>query len=253
MMKKQRREAMPFKLKLDRYDSKFFNSNIARCEISATDRKSLQSIPELLVEAKGKRAAFLVIKLKNPKRSSVGNIVSPGFKRCGESVDMRLAVASKPKRSTPDRYNVRPARKDDMRAVCDIAKDAFRLSYLYKCGFGKRDAVDRYHAVWVKNLMNDKNTKVFVTEKNKRIAGFLGLWSDKANMCARITLIAVNKRCRGRGIGRVLVSESVEYARGKLKTVFVKTQANNKRAVSLYKKLGFKPVLHDKIFCKKLN
>ncbi|MFH1867822.1 MAG: GNAT family N-acetyltransferase [Candidatus Omnitrophota bacterium] len=253
MKKRHRVKILPSDLKLDIYDSSFFNTNIAKLEIDGLGKKPFQPIPDILEWAEKEQIKFLIIKLQNPKDKSTRNILRCGFKICGESTDMRFAAASKPKGLAANIYNIRLARKNDRQAVCDIARDAFRLSYLYGCGFGSRALVDRYHAVWMKNIMNDKGAKVFVAERSSRIVGFLGLSINKVKRCARITLVAVDKRFRGKGIGRALVAEAIEYARGSLKTVFVKTQTNNKKAISLYRKLGFRPLLYDKVFCKKLK
>jgi len=65
-------------------------------------------------------------------------------------------------------------------------------------------------------------------------------------------LVAVKKEYRGLNIGESLVQECIEWGISNAKSIEVKTQKNNKKALSLYEKMGFKAVSTDKVFYKRM-
>ena len=249
MVKRQR-----LALKIDRWDSDFFKKRIARMEI--TERGGLtffsESLSELLKKARREKVHSIIIKLQGSDPKIARGLIKAGFKGYGESVDLRLTYPSAVRKKESNEYEIRPVRRKDSPSVCAIAKDAFRLSYLYRCGLGKKEEVDRYHSIWAENLIKNKDVEVFVAERKGKVVGFTTLGLNIRKREGRIGLIAVDKRFRGRGIGSLLVNRCIESGRGRLKTLFVKTQSKNK-AVSLYKKRGFTVFMYDKIFCKNVG
>lgn len=242
-----------FLLKIDKWDSHFFKKKIARLEILG--RKVYpgfsEALSDLLKTAGEKKVAYMVIKLFNPRRVYEQEIIRSGFKECGQSVDLKFVLRPVAKRIQAYTHYIRPAKRADILAIREIARDAFRLSYLYKAGFARRSEVNRYHMAWAENLIKDKEVEVLVAERKGRVLGFITLGINMRKREARINLIAVDKKFRGLGIGSQLVEKCIESARGRLKAIFVKTQKQN-QAVSLYKKIGFVIYSYDKIFCKRL-
>jgi ribosomal protein S18 acetylase RimI-like enzyme len=195
---------------------------------------------------------FFIIRLINPKPIYERIIKKPGFKICGENVELEFKYKGKNK-SLQDKGGIRLIGGRDIKAATSIAKDAFRLSYLYRTGFGSIKDIDRYHIKWLKNLISDKNSYVFVAEDNKRVIGFNAVTLDKVKRNARIVLIAVHNRFRGRGIGAQLVKHCLDFIRPQVKKVYVKTQADNKNAISLYRRQGFKILRNEKIYCQRIK
>lgn len=248
-----RKRTLP--LKIDKWDSDFFKTRIARLKLSGkkTDRNFPGKLSDLLNLARKQNVAFLVIKMENPIPTYEKTLVNLGFKKYSESVDSVFRYPKSIKKSYFKEHKVRLFKPADRTAVCAIAKDAFRLSYLYKCGFSRRSEVDRYHLVWAENLTRDRNSKVFVAEKGERANGFATLSLDRLKKRARVILIAVDKKCRGRGVGKALMQKCIAWGQSaRLKAIFIKTQRNNYKALNLYKQLGFRPAVYDKVFCKKL-
>jgi len=63
--------------------------------------------------------------------------------------------------------------------------------------------------------------------------------------------IAVDVRFRRRGIGRMLLSQGIEWARSKhLPGMMLKTQDNNVAACRFYESLGFQHGGFDQLLCK---
>ncbi|MGB3082310.1 MAG: GNAT family N-acetyltransferase, partial [Candidatus Omnitrophota bacterium] len=210
-------------------------------------------LSDLVSRAREKKVRFLVAKLNRPAHLYEKNMTRAGFARCGESVDLVYRYTKRNEGKLPENIKVRSFAPKDARAVRDIASDAFRLSYLYKCGFAGRDEVDRYHVEWVNNLTKGKDSRVFVAEKGRKVVGFTAINIDRDKKSGRIILIAVHKKFRGLGIGNALVRKCAEWGRGRLGKMFVKTQKDNRKALSLYKKQGFIPRGHEKTFCKRIS
>ncbi len=249
----EKRASLP--LKLDTWDSHFFNTAIARAQLSGRvkDPRLSEKLSALKGLAKKKRIAFLVIKVVNPTSFYERNIVSQGFRKFGESVDLVLRRPRAMCAEAHGGWRILPFRVKYKNGVRTIAKDAFRLSYLYRCGFAKTGIVDCYHSFWAENLSKDRNSRMFVAQKGGRIVGFVGMNVDTREKQGRIRLIAVDKRFRGYGIGSSLIRECVTRAgEERLGSIYVKTQKNNIRALAVYKKMGFKEVACDQVFCKKI-
>lgn len=242
-------------LKLDAWDSHFFNTAIAKVQLSGRtkDPRLSEKLSALKSLANKKRIAFLVIKVNDPTAFYKRNIVSQGFREFGESVDLVLRCPRVMHAKAHGDYRVRPFHAKDKNGIRAIARDAFRLSYLYRCGFGTRESVDRYHSFWAENLSKDRNSRMFVAQKDDRIVGFVGMNVNARKKQGRIILIAVDKRFRGYGIGSALIRECIARAdEERLGSIYVKTQKNNIRALAVYKKMGFREVICDRVFCKKI-
>ncbi len=126
------------------------------------------------------------------------------------------------------------------------------MSYLYKCGFAKRNVVDDYHVQWAENLYKDKNSVVFVIEVCSKVVRFVAMSVNRLKKIGIIVLIAVKKEYRGLNIGKSLVQKCIEWGVSNVKSIEVKTQKNNKKDLSLYEKMGFKVVSTDKVFYKNM-
>lgn len=247
-----RKSSLP--LKVDKWDSSFFKTKIARLNISGTtpDKFFAKKLHDLLRLAMRKNITFLVIKLIEPNPTFEEIIREFDFKECGESVGLALLYPVSNAGDHSGNHKARLFKTGDRQAVKNIAKDAFRLSYLYKCGFAKRNVIDSYHIQWAENLSKDKNSIVFVAEVYCKIAGFIAMTIDRLKKRGRIVLIAVNKEYRGLNIGKSLVQKCIEWGVSNIQSIEVKTQKNNKKALSLYEKMGFKVVSSDKVFYKRM-
>lgn len=243
-----------FPLTKDEWDSSFFKIPIARLNISGKKRYSYfsDSLSDLLSRAKREGMRYLFIKMEYPKAFYEKSLLCMGMRRCGESVDLKLSYPAKIVKNSAQARNISVLRPPDIAKVEAIASDAFRLSYFYRCGLAKIKDVDRYHRRWVKNLSKDKNVLIYVAKKNSIITGFLIVKLSRPEHRGRIVLIAVHKKHRQEGLGSALMHECIWRLSSKVGDLFVKTQKDNYKALTLYRKLGFKPVSSEKIFCKKI-
>ncbi len=94
---------------------------------------------------------------------------------------------------------------------------------------------------FVKEMTTNTCARYLVAEENGRIIGFAGAWIvlDEAH----ITNIAVTADCRGRGIGRELTQNLLQYA-ANLGVVYatLEVRRSNEIAQRLYQSLGFEYV-----------
>jgi len=96
----------------------------------------------------------------------------------------------------------------------------------------------------VRTLFRDPRAHFLVARKAGRVVGFLNFAARKtlthSSRSALIDELVVSRKCRGQGIGRMLISAVVARCR-KLGCceLEVSTLANNRRARRFYRKCGF--------------
>ncbi len=101
----------------------------------------------------------------------------------------------------------------------------------------------------IKKLFKDKYENVFVFEDKKKILGYITL--KKKDKIGELGLLAVTKTAQKKGFGLRLVKSVLKHAKKiKCKKIFLDVKKDNHKAVSLYKKLGFKVIKNYK---KKIN
>jgi ribosomal protein S18 acetylase RimI-like enzyme len=72
----------------------------------------------------------------------------------------------------------------------------------------------------------------------------VGYWAQTlaADREAHLARLAVHPEFHGRGVGRFLLADAIEYARSeKLRSILLNTQTDNQRALKLYRSFGFRP------------
>ena len=244
-----------FPIAIDKWDSSFFKTPIARLTLSGRKGRThfAEEMAGLISLAKRKKIGYLVIKLENPGIFYSRDLLRLGMKLCGESIDLKFTYRLNKKKDPSSGYYINLVKPCEIEKIKAIASDAFRRSFLYRCGFGKKMEIDRYHATWVENLSKDKDACIFIAKENNTVIGFLALKINKSERYGRIILIAVHKRYRAKGAGSALVHRCIEWGNKKIGSIFVKTQKDNRNAIILYKKMGFKLIGTDKVFCKKIS
>ncbi|MBN2334324.1 GNAT family N-acetyltransferase [Candidatus Bathyarchaeota archaeon] len=128
--------------------------------------------------------------------------------------------------------DVRPFREDDSERLAEIANEAFDDEIAH----GMLRFSDEY---FVKRTER-AGVKLFVADVDCSANGFLLLTDANVEAPAQVHLVAVDKRYRGMGVGRRLMTEAVGYAKrsgaGKLK---LSTRPWNHAMHALCASLGF--------------
>lgn len=100
---------------------------------------------------------------------------------------------------------------------------------------------EKLYKEWIDQSIKKKlATNILIEKINGKIVGFVTL-AKKSNDLADISLVAVDRNYRGRGIAKKLIHEAIHLAKfQKYKKIQVVTQLNNSAANTLYSHAGFK-------------
>ena len=98
--------------------------------------------------------------------------------------------------------------------------------------------------MFVKALEN-KNYLCLVAETNGEVVGFIDMWAfpdaSHGAYLAQIQNLIVTEKMRGKGIGTRLIEEIIRFfKKKKYHELHVWTEKENRGAVQLYKRLGFR-------------
>jgi len=100
---------------------------------------------------------------------------------------------------------------------------------------------------WLKKTLDQiKNNEgiLLVAEVDKKIVGDAGVFIKNKERSSHVGTIGitVSKNYRGLKIGKRLFSNIIKYGNKKFKILYLAVFANNKLALNMYKKFGFKEV-----------
>jgi len=100
-----------------------------------------------------------------------------------------------------------------------------------------------FSAPWSKKAflecIENSDRHYFCAVCKEEVLGYCGYWG--AGDEAEVYNVAVKERCRGRGIGKLLLTRLIENAKSdNRKRLLLEVRYGNKIAIGLYKKLGFK-------------
>lgn len=139
-------------------------------------------------------------------------------------------------------YNLSPSivdYKGDASVLYDLALQAGVDSRYKSDPYFERDDFERLYKAWIDNSVQRAIAdKIFVFQEQKSIHGFVTV-KIRDNESS-IGLIATDVRCRGAGIGSMLLSVVKKYAGdSNASCLNVATQKENTGACSFYEKNGF--------------
>lgn len=243
---------MAINITLNKYDSNFFDRNIADASYSGKhlSLKTLSALmKDALKKARGMECQYLLFKIDEKQRFLSLALKKNNFRKCGELVD--FCVNLKRIRSSlnlPKGIKMQRAGARATNAISEISKDAYRRSRLYKMPYTTKAKIDRYHSQWARNLIKGPGSFAMVAKNGHEVLGYVALRTDKLKKSCRIVLIAVKKNRRGRGVATALICGALERTKSEFNKLYVKTQADNYPAVNLYKKLGFNKCQHQYIY-----
>lgn len=123
---------------------------------------------------------------------------------------------------------IQPMRVADIDAVMEIERRSFPTPWS--------------RAAFVSELLDNDRAYYMVaradTETGPRVVGYIGLWLIAGE--GHITNVAVHPDCRGKGIGRRLLTAAADLCRARsARRMTLEVRVSNVRAQNLYRKLGF--------------
>ena len=124
----------------------------------------------------------------------------------------------------------RPIQKEDCLKIFEIAND----DEVRKSSFNSEKILLEDHKNWFKNILNDDSVKFYVLEYEDDLIGQLRLDFDEKYPVISISL---NKKYRGLGLSKILLSKGLELIDGKV-IAYIKKE--NIRSISFFKSMGFK-------------
>ena len=209
------------------WDSVFFGRKIGR----------LNSVPagnalrKYLQQAAANGYAYLTCRIVLEKISEIQHLEKHGFYVTDIGAVWERKAGPIPEPS----ILVREANLKDGPLLRKISRGLFKDGRFYNDPFFTCDEAEKLYRAWIDGSLNDKDVKTFVVVKK----GFITCKRLSRNK-GDIPLVGVIAGEQGKGIGSSLVNKALDwFKKTGIKTVTVRTQANNIRAMNFYKGLGF--------------
>ncbi|MFH1586769.1 MAG: GNAT family N-acetyltransferase [Candidatus Diapherotrites archaeon] len=161
------------------------------------------------------------------------------------------------KEGSPE-IKMRRAKLSDIDAISELAVKLMNGHSKYDLFFYslKKTAINEFRKYFRKNIKS-RNWLVVIAESGGEIAAYALAAIERRSPIYRIGKrcvlhdIYVDDKIRGRGIGRNLFMEVVQFAKKKkIRLLQVKVDEKNKAAIKVYRKFGFKD--YDKAMAMKI-
>jgi ribosomal protein S18 acetylase RimI-like enzyme len=170
-----------------------------------------------------------------------------GFERFGNQVFLARHVAAEEHQPAEIPSSVRPAVSRDIATLLDISHEAFRHSHYYKDTRLAFSAVNRMYEQWLRNDCEGRAAISLVVEADGSPAGYFGATFDRVlEQTAEVRryhvdLVVIDPKHQGKGFATTLVRAGVSVAMaGFADIVTVSTQEENRSAIALYERCGFR-------------
>lgn len=119
---------------------------------------------------------------------------------------------------------IRKATLNDVSFIYKLSKENLESIF-------KKETLEDY-------IIEDETNHIFVYEKDELI-GFIIIW--ESDEYGQIIDLVVKDDDRRKGYGKDLIEYSIDYLKSiNVKSLSLEVSENNKRAIKLYKKMGFK-------------
>ena len=168
--------------------------------------------------------------------AAVRAVEQSGFYLTDVGVTWSSGVAEYLHRHDISTEGARVAKDDDLAWLRPAAKALFVQSRFYHDPFYPRSAADRMHVAWLENSVRGiAADAVWVLPD----AGFVTCKVNSGG-AGHVVLIGVLDGAQRRGAGRTLMTAALRWFHGRtVRTVMVKTQVKNLKAMNFYRGLGF--------------
>ncbi|MGE0527836.1 MAG: GNAT family N-acetyltransferase [Bdellovibrionales bacterium] len=142
---------------------------------------------------------------------------------------------------------LRLASSAEAEAVARLAADCFRFSRFHSDPLLSPEIAARVHSEWARNsCLGAAADAAWISESEEAVIGFCAC-TKGADRLGTITLIGVDPRHSGKGIGGMLMRQACGWlAQQGVDSVQIQTQSHNLAAMGLYFRTGFR--LHSSSF-----
>jgi putative acetyltransferase len=134
---------------------------------------------------------------------------------------------------------IREIQKSDNQILAKIIRSCFHDFKVSTCGTVYEDpTTDNLF-----ELFTELKSALFVAEVDGEIAGCCGIFPTEGlqENCAELVKFYLDKNARGKGLGKLLMEKSIEFAReAGYKSIYIESLPEFSTAVSIYEKQGFR-------------
>jgi dTDP-4-amino-4,6-dideoxy-D-galactose acyltransferase len=229
-----------------KWDSTFFRRRIGALKAPFD---ALPALKDALNKAKKDGFAYLTCRLAVQDAGLIRHLESNGFYLTDIGVTLEIdtrSYFSGEKQSRPKKQHpIQRATLQDIPALKKYVTSLFPESRFYNDPFFSGKDADMLYQAWIANsVRGDAADIVFHVSGT----GFVSCRKSGKNS-GQIVLIGVRKSFRGKGYGTGLITEAMEWFRKEhIRTVTVRTQLKNIKALNFYLHSGFMVKEYDIIF-----
>ena len=139
---------------------------------------------------------------------------------------------------------IRAAEPQDATGVLKIMKQVVKEKYFTIHEPGEFHETQKSYSEKILKFKRAPGKLFLVAEINNEIAGFVNFnnWDTRKTRHTGFLSVFLLKKYRGIGLGRALMSELINWAKNNplIKKMSLAVFENNRNAIALYKKMGFK-------------
>ena len=214
-----------------KWDSEFFGRKIGRLTKVQPEKK----LRSLIQQAHKKEYEYLLCRLILDKIAEIQLLERHGFYLTDIGVVWEKRIQYSTFNTQHPTFLVREATIKDIPMLKSMVKGLFNDSRFYNDPFFTKKEADKVYQTWIENSLQEKTAKTFLVEN----CGFITCKRLSKNR-GDIPHIGVVPKSQGKGIGTTLMHRALKWFKENgVKTVTVRTQANNSMAMNFYNRLGF--------------
>jgi RimJ/RimL family protein N-acetyltransferase len=139
--------------------------------------------------------------------------------------------------------HIRPVRVEDAEAVLSIQREVVGEKDYFIAISEEFNKTTEEHQEWIQKIIEHERETMFVAEIEGKVVGWIVFKSQERKRMHHTGSFAImlQKDCRNKGIGKLLIHELLRWAEEHpiIEKVSLGTFSTNSRAIELYKKLGF--------------
>ncbi|WP_139343085.1 GNAT family N-acetyltransferase [Fictibacillus arsenicus] len=139
--------------------------------------------------------------------------------------------------------HIRPVRVEDAEAVLSIQREVVGEKDYFIAVSEEFNKTTEEYQEWIQKIIEHERETMFVAEIEGKVVGWIVFKSQERKRMHHTGSFAImlQKDCRNKGIGKLLIHELLRWAEEHpiIEKVSLGTFSTNTRAIELYKKLGF--------------
>lgn len=218
------------------WDSQFFGKRIARMRVPRLDEESATEIERWCV-AEGIECLYFLADFSDKKTALLAQ--EWGFHFVDVRMTLTKVVSNMNSESSAVGFTIRGAVDADIPALRAIARNAHHDSRFYYDAHFPPEKCNEMYETWIEKSVRGWARRVLVADAGRGPEGYLTCNLQQSGG-GEIGLVGVAEAARGRGVGKSLVREGLQwFAQNGATVVSVVTQGRNASAQRLYQKCGF--------------